>query len=156
MQNFKSNKSEILVSTPVVEVGIDIPNASIIMVEAADRFGLSQLHQLRGRVGRSGQQSYCLLFSESKNTQTLDRLKSLQTIFSGAELAELDLKLRGPGDVYGIAQHGIPKLKAASFSDTKLIQQSGQLAKKILPDLPEYPALEKKVNSINLKTVAPD
>lgn len=156
MSDFKNKKLDILVATPVVEVGIDIPNATIIMIEGSERFGLAQLHQLRGRVGRGDKQSYCLLFSDAQTELTKKRLKSLETIYSGAELAELDLKLRGPGNLYGTAQHGIPKLKIASFSDTLLIQKARFEAQKIFPYLSSYPLLEKKVNAINLQTITPD
>src|SRR5258708_8599414 len=114
LQHFREKKFAILVATPVVEVGIDIPNATVIMIEASERFGLAQLHQLRGRVGRGEKQSYCLLFTESRNGQTVNRLKSLETVYSGAELPDIDLKLRGSGTLYGTMQHGVPKLKAAS------------------------------------------
>ena len=156
MQDFKNKKSDILVATPVVEVGIDIPNATIIMIEAAERFGLAQLHQLRGRVGRGEKQSYCLLFSGSQNGSSLTRLKALETIYSGAELSELDLRLRGHGDFYGTAQHGVPKLKIASFGDTLLIQKTKQTADEIFPDISNYPILEQKINAITLKKVSPD
>lgn len=156
LKSFKDKKIDILVSTPVVEVGIDIPNATIMLIEEADRFGLAQLHQLRGRVGRSDKQSYCLLFTQSTNPVTLERLKSLETIFSGALLAELDLKLRGPGQIYGTAQHGVPSLKVASFSDFSLIEKTKKEATKILPKIDKYPLLLKKIEEINLKTVSPD
>lgn len=156
MRDFKNKKFDILVATPVVEVGIDIPNATIIVIEAADRFGLAQLHQLRGRVGRSDKQSYCLLYSDSQSENVTARLRAMEKTHSGAELAELDLKLRGPGDIYGTAQHGIPKLKVASFSDTGLIQKAGDAAKKILPAVKNYPALEEKLRSVNLKNISPD
>lgn len=156
MNDFKNNKSDILVATPVVEVGIDIPNATIIMIEASERFGLAQLHQLRGRVGRGDKQSYCLLFSEGQNETTAQRLKSLEKIYSGAELAELDLRLRGSGDLYGTAQHGIPKLKIASFADTNLIRQTKHAADEIFPRLSSYVILEEKVNALTLKNVSPD
>lgn len=156
MQDFKNKKYDILVATPVVEVGIDVSNATIIMIEAADRFGLAQLHQLRGRVGRGDKQSYCLLYSDSQTEKSLERLKSLEKTHSGAELAELDLKLRGPGDIYGTAQHGIPRLKAASFSDSRLIQTAGEAAKSVFPGLKKYPLLQEKVKNIRLENVSPD
>ncbi len=156
LDKFKRGQIDILVSTPVVEVGIDIPNATIMLIEEAERFGLSQLHQLRGRVGRSDKQSYCLLFTQSKNDVTLKRLKALETIYSGAELAELDLKLRGPGQIYGTVQHGIPRLKVASFSDFELIEKTRIEAQKILDNINKYPALLEKVNNLSSKDVSPD
>lgn len=156
LQEFREKKFDILVATPVVEVGIDIPNATVIMIEAAERFGLSQLHQLRGRVGRGDKQSYCLLFSENANPQTTNRLKSLETVYSGAELAEIDLKLRGPGTLYGTLQHGIPKLKAASFSDIALIQQAKQAADEIFPTLSAFVVLSEKLKKTATDTVSPD
>jgi ATP-dependent DNA helicase RecG len=156
LKSFRNGKIDILVSTPVVEVGIDIPNATIMMIEEAERFGLAQLHQLRGRVGRSDKQSFCLLFTQSENPQTLERLKSLEIIYSGAELAELDLKLRGPGQIYGTIQHGIPKLKVASFSDFLLIKKTKEEAVKIFKNINNYPKLLEKIESLNLKLVYPD
>lgn len=156
LEEFRNGSFDILVATPVVEVGIDIPNATIIMIEASERFGLAQLHQLRGRVGRGEKQSYCLLFTETKNDMTNQRLKAMETMYSGAELAELDLKLRGPGNMYGTAQHGIPKLKVASFSDTQLLQKARLAASELFPHLSSYPALEEKVNEVTLQTVSPD
>ena len=132
MDNFRANQLHILVATPVVEVGIDVPNATIMMIEAAERFGLASLHQLRGRVGRSNQQAYCLLFTESRSPDTVRRLKILEKKHNGLELAELDLKLRGPGEVYGTLQHGIPTLKIASLSDTRLIETTHEEALKLL------------------------
>ncbi len=156
LDNFKRGKLDILVATPVVEVGIDIPNATIMVIEAADRFGLSQLHQLRGRVGRSDKQSYCLLFTESENQTTIQRLKGMEKIYIGAELAELDLKLRGPGEIYGTAQHGIPELKIASFSDFSLIEKTRKEAEAIFPNLSKYPLLFEKIKKQNLKQISPD
>ncbi|MCL5797466.1 MAG: ATP-dependent DNA helicase RecG [Patescibacteria group bacterium] len=157
LSDFKEGKLDILVSTPVVEVGIDIPNATIMVIEAADRFGLAQLHQLRGRVGRRNIPSYCLLFTEKENASTLKRLKFLESTFSGPKLAELDLELRGPGELFGLRQHGSPGLKIASFSDIKLIEDSKSAAVEILStdiQLSNYPLLQKKIQSLSGKNVA--
>lgn len=156
LEQFRNKKIDTLVATPVVEVGIDIPNATIILIEAAERFGLSQLHQLRGRVGRGEKQSYCLLFTESQNQQSIQRLKAMETISVGAELAELDLKLRGHGELYGTMQHGASNLKIASFSDFKLIEKTKKAAEKIFPKLSEYPLLFEKLKNISIKNVSPD
>lgn len=156
LEKFRNGKIDILVATPVVEVGIDIPNATIAIIEASERFGLAQLHQLRGRVGRGDKQSYCLLFTESLNPQTLERLKAMEKYNFGAELAELDLKLRGPGEIYGTAQHGRKILRIASFSDFDLIKKVRCEAEKIFPNLNNYPKLLEKLKSINLKQVSPD
>lgn len=156
LDKFRNKKFDILVATPVVEVGIDIPNATIIVIEASERFGLSQLHQLRGRVGRGDKQSYCLLFTESTNPQTIQRLKAMETSNIGAELAELDLKLRGPGDMYGTAQHGSHQLKIASFSDFPLIEKARNAAKDIFPKIKEYPVLYDKLKIITAQAISQD
>lgn len=156
LSDFKNQKFDILVATPVVEVGIDIPNADIILIEAAERFGLSQLHQLRGRVGRNNRQAYCLLFTESKNPGTIQRLKAMEKTNIGAELAELDLKMRGPGEIYGTRQSGRNFLKVASFSDFDLIQTTRNEAQRIAPILNKYPSLANKVDELNTKEVSPD
>jgi len=156
LEKFRKNELAILVATPVVEVGIDIPNATIIMIEASERFGLAQLHQLRGRVGRGDKQSYCLLFTDSKSALNSQRLKGMETMFAGAELAELDLKLRGPGNLYGTAQHGVPKLKVATFSDQIMIQKARYAADDIFDELKNYPKLEEKINEVTLQIVSPD
>lgn len=144
IKKFASGQTDILVSTPVIEVGIDIQNATIILIENAERFGLAQLHQLRGRVGRSFKDSYCLLFSSTTTPETLSRLKAMETIDSGLKLAELDLKLRGPGDLYGLKQHGFTNLKIASFSDANLVKQTQKVSKDLALN---HPSLLK-----NLKT----
>lgn len=157
--DFREGKIEILVATPVVEVGIDIPAATIMLIEGADRFGLAQLHQLRGRVGRSLRQSYCLLFTQSSSYQVGKRLKAMESYHSGADLAELDLKLRGPGELYGTRQHGFPRLKIASFSDFDLIEKTRADAQKILAgdlNLDQYPLLQAKLKKITISKVAPD
>lgn len=144
IKKFASGQTDILISTPVIEVGIDIQNATIILIENAERFGLAQLHQLRGRVGRSFKNSYCLLFSSTTTPETLSRLKAMETIDSGLKLAELDLKLRGPGDLYGLKQHGFTNLKIASFSDANLVKQTQKVSKDLALN---HPSLLK-----NLKT----
>jgi len=150
LTDFRGKKYHILLATPVVEVGIDIANATIMVIEGADRFGLGGLHQLRGRVGRGEKQSYCLLFTESLEEKTLTRLKAMETIHSGPELAELDLKLRGAGDVFGIRQHGIPMLKIATLSDMDLMTETKTAAESIIDDdlelshLPHLRELAKK------------
>jgi len=128
IHQFATKKLDILVATPVIEVGIDIPNATIIQIEGAERFGLASLHQLRGRVGRGSKQSYCLLFPSSNHATAINRLKHLETHQNGLELAEIDLKLRGPGDLFGLRQSGFIELKIASLNDLQLIQATHQAA----------------------------
>lgn len=128
MQRFASGECDILVSTTVVEVGVDVPNATVMMIENADRFGLSQLHQLRGRVGRSSHQSYCYLVTSDTNKPS-QRLREIEKSNDGFYLAEVDLKLRGPGEIYGRAQHGALNLQIATLADTKLIARASHEAK---------------------------
>jgi ATP-dependent DNA helicase RecG len=156
MEDFKTGRYQILVATPVVEVGIDIAAATIILIEGAERFGLAQLHQLRGRVGRGNTQSYCLFLTESNSQNALNRLKNLTSIFSGSLLAELDLKLRGPGDIYGLRQHGYPDLKAADLNDQKLIIQTKQAALSLLPRLSQLPLLRKALETYTIAEVTPN
>jgi ATP-dependent DNA helicase RecG len=156
LNQFKEKKLDILVSTPVVEVGIDIPSATIMLIEAADRFGLAQLHQLRGRVGRSAKQSYCLLFTSHKSNQQLRRLKAMQEYHSGFKLAEIDLKLRGPGEIYGLRQHGFSQLKIASFTDTDLIEKTKLWAQKIGKKLAQFPLLKEKIKKDKIRNIEPN
>jgi len=149
LQQYRDKKISILVATPVVEVGIDIPSATIMVVEAADRFGLSQLHQLRGRVGRGSEKSHCLLFSESTSPKVLERLEAMERENSGLALAEIDLRLRGPGEVFGLKQHGLPNLKVASLLDSELITKTRNAAQKLFtedPTLSHYPLLSATLN----------
>ncbi len=122
MQSFRDGKLDILVSTPVVEVGIDVPNATVMLVEAADRFGLSQLHQFRGRVGRGNKRSYCLLLAEKPSAEGIERLRAIERIYDGFALAEKDLELRGPGEFFGTRQSGLPDLRMARLSDVALLE----------------------------------
>jgi len=151
MTKFKANQYQILVSTSVVEVGIDVPNATIMMIEGAERFGLSQLHQFRGRVGRGEHQSYCFLFMQTESDGAKQRLKAMVDHNSGFKLAEIDLELRGPGQIFGIRQSGIPDLKMASLSDSITINKAREAAQKIItrdPGLTGYPLLADKLNEM--------
>ena len=123
MEQFASGEIDILVSTTVVEVGVDVPNANLMVVENAESYGLAQLHQLRGRVGRGASQAYCYLLT-SGDTYPSKRLRELEKSNDGFYLAEVDLKLRGPGEIYGALQHGALDLRIASLSDTKLISRA--------------------------------
>jgi ATP-dependent DNA helicase RecG len=122
MQRFRSGELDILVSTPVVEVGVDVPNATVMLIEGADRFGLAQLHQFRGRVGRGQHQSYCLLLADTPSAEAKERLSLLERIRNGFVLAEEDLRLRGPGEFFGTRQSGLPDLKMAKLSDVELLE----------------------------------
>ncbi|MBH1956202.1 ATP-dependent DNA helicase RecG [Candidatus Saccharibacteria bacterium] len=147
MSQFSSGDIDILVSTTVVEVGVDVPNATIIMIENADRFGLSQLHQLRGRVGRSSHQSYCCLVM-SDSSKPSQRLKAIEKSNDGFYLAEVDLQLRGPGEIYGRSQHGALNLQIATLADTKMIARAQQAAKSFVEtgeDLLQYKQLASQV-----------
>jgi ATP-dependent DNA helicase RecG len=147
MRRFASGEVDILVSTTVVEVGVDVPNATVILIEDADRFGLAQLHQLRGRVGRSVHQSYCYLMVSSSKAPS-QRLKEVEKSNDGFYLAEVDLKLRGPGEIYGRAQHGELNLQVASLADTKLITRAQKAAKAFVvtgSDLLQYKQLHTDV-----------
>ncbi len=145
MAAFAAGESDILVCTTVVEVGVDVPNASLMIVENAERFGLSQLHQLRGRVGRGRHQSYCVLVSDHQNPDTRARLRALCATNDGFVIAEEDLKLRGPGDFFGSRQHGLPELHIADLAgDVRVLQEAREAAEALLAEDPELSALENR------------
>lgn len=152
MSRFKSGETQLLVATTVVEVGVDVPNATIIMIENAERFGLSQLHQLRGRVGRGSAQSYCILIAGMMNDEIRQRLKIMTETSDGFKISEYDLKLRGAGDFFGERQHGLPEMKIAdAYSDRELIAAAQSAARDIMeasPDLSEFPLLKRDVDKM--------
>lgn len=158
LDQFSQKEIDILVTTPVVEVGIDFPNATIIVIEAAERFGLAQLHQLRGRVGRGDKQSHCLLFTETDNEKTTKRLNVFARLQNGIELAEYDLKMRGAGELYGTRQHGFTNLKIASLSDFDLIASTDRATDVFLSRyaLADYPVITKKLEALNRSSVSKD
>lgn len=157
MLKFKNKEFDILVSTTVVEVGIDIPNATIILIEGAERYGLAQLHQLRGRVGRSSVQSYCVLFT-SDNFPITERLKFFARTRSGMELAEYDFRHRGAGDMFGTSQHGLDGLKVASLFDYALVSESQNMASKFfsLYNPKKYPHIAQRLERFTVDKVAKD
>ncbi len=147
MRQFKNGTVDILVSTAVVEVGIDVPNATVMMIEGAERFGLAQLHQFRGRVGRGEHQSYCLLFTDSKSKATKERLTALVQSEDGFALAEKDLALRGPGQFFGTQQSGLPDLAMEGLKDVQMIEQAQEAVQTFLEQssLTEHPQLAAKM-----------
>ncbi len=152
MAAFSAHETDVLVSTTVIEVGVDVPNASLMIIENAERFGLSQLHQLRGRVGRGPHQSYCVLVSDSRNEETQARLKVMAKTSDGFKIAEEDLRLRGPGDFFGQRQHGLPGLRIADIGcDTGLLKEAQTAAAELLdadPDLTTCPAMAERVRDL--------
>jgi ATP-dependent DNA helicase RecG len=152
MEGFSKGEIDLIVSTSVVEVGVDVPNATIMMIEDADRFGLAQLYQLRGRVGRGEHQSFCFLFTESHSETIKKRLESILTAKNGFELAEKDLEIRGPGEFLGNEQSGMPDIAMRGLQNPALVRNARSAAEKYLaedPSLEKYPALKDKVNRLN-------
>ena len=146
MKRFKNQEFDVLVSTSVIEVGIDIPNATMMVIEGAERFGLSQLHQFRGRVGRSAVQSYCFLYTTKREQRSARRLRAMVDHTDGFKLAEIDLEIRGPGQVYGLRQSGLPDLKIASIMDGRTIAMARQKAAELLEkdgNLSSFPLLQR-------------
>ncbi len=157
MGQFARKELDILVSTAVIEVGVNVPNATIMMIEGADRFGLAQLHQFRGRVGRGDQQSYCLLFTDSRSETAQSRLLAMEKHTSGFDLAELDLQLRGPGEIYGTKQSGLPDFKMASLTDSDLIYKTREAALLLLQEdanLDKFPQLKQEWDKYQQKKQA--
>jgi len=133
MADFRANRSQILLSTSLIEVGVDVPNATVMLIENAERFGLAQLHQLRGRIGRGAHESYCILVSDAKNEEAQERLKILEETIDGFKTADADLKLRGPGELLGQEQSGMPKFRFGNLvEDLELIRQAREIAKQAL------------------------
>ena len=157
MAAFSTGELDILVSTTVVEVGVDVPNAAVMVVEDADRFGLSQLHQLRGRVGRGKHKSYCILFSDSPSEQTRRRLKVMTQTNDGFQIAQEDLELRGPGDFFGRRQHGLPNLKLADLQcDVEVMQQARSAAEEMLRADPALEAPAHRQIAEKIRTLFAD
>ena len=157
MASFARGEADVMVATTVIEVGVDVPNATLMVIEDADRFGLSQLHQLRGRVGRGKAKSYCILTSHNKNTETLQRLKALCKTTDGFKIAEEDLKLRGPGDFFGSRQSGLPTFRVANLSCDLQTLQAAQAAStewidaEGTADTPEAAALRDRIGELFLR-----
>ncbi|EKE15013.1 MAG: ATP-dependent DNA helicase RecG [uncultured bacterium] len=158
MSDFKDKKIDILVSTPVVEVGIDIPDATIMIVEGAERFGLASLHQLRGRVGRSYKQSYCLLYSENLTEKTTKRLNYFCKNNLGVKLAEFDLLNRGAGNIFGTEQHGFVNLKIANLADFELISKTKKAVEYFVGkyEIGDWEGLEKAVQKYKGERISRD
>ncbi|MEK7066587.1 MAG: helicase-related protein, partial [Patescibacteria group bacterium] len=150
MGDFADGKIQILCATSVVEVGVNVPNATVIVIEGAERFGLAQLHQLRGRVIRSNDQAYCYIFSESKSEKTVERLKALKTAKNGFELAELDLTLRGIGELDGKKQWGITDIGMEAIKNIRMVEAARTEVENILdldPDLSKHSLIQEKIKN---------
>jgi ATP-dependent DNA helicase RecG len=153
MRRFRDGQADILVSTAVIEVGIDIPNATVMMIEGADRFGLAQLHQFRGRVGRGADKSYCLLLSDDPSEVGRQRLELMEETTDGFKLAEADMAIRGPGQFFGTKQSGLPGLKVAKLSDVKLIELTRNEAARMLDEDSGLTAIHHRLLNHKVRTM---
>ena len=153
MQRFRDNKAQVLVSTSVVEVGVDVPNATIMMIEGAERFGLAQLHQFRGRVGRSEKKSYCFILPSSYSADVFRRLKALTEAKSGFELAEYDLEFRGAGELSGRKQSGLSDIGMEALKNLKMVEAARFEAREIIEQktLASYPLLNTKIKELQME-----
>lgn len=142
MRAFRDAECDVLISTSVVEVGVDVPNATVILIEGAERFGLAQLHQFRGRVGRSNHPAVCMLVTDQAEPDAYERLQVMVESRNGLELAERDLQIRGPGDFFGVRQSGLPDLRMARLSDADLIEAARAAADRLLGRDPRLEAAE--------------
>lgn len=154
MDGFHCGDIRVLVSTTVIEVGVNVPSATVMVIMNAERFGLAQLHQLRGRIGRGKQQSYCILVTPSKKPLALKRLKLLTTTHDGFKLAEEDLRLRGPGEFFGVRQHGLPEFKLANLAtDSSVLLQAKELVHEVLQNDPQLQLDQHRTMRLKIKEV---
>lgn len=145
VEKFRKGEIKVLVSTPVIEVGIDVPEASVMVIESAERYGLASLHQLRGRVGRGEKEGFCLAFLGTSSRNAYARLKNLEKIDNGTELAEIDMRVRGQGDIFGSLQHGFKKFKVADVFNVRMLEEAKEEAQEIYPFLDHYPLLKERL-----------
>ena len=149
MRRFREGAIAALVATTVIEVGVDVPNATLMLLHHAERFGLAQLHQLRGRIGRSGHKGWCILLTDGKNPEALEKLSILEQSSDGFEIAEADLRLRGPGDVLGTAQSGLADLRFTDFlADTALLREARALADAVLAEDPGLTGVRRELRPL--------
>jgi ATP-dependent DNA helicase RecG len=149
MRRFREGEIAALVSTTVIEVGVDVPNATVMILHHAERFGLAQIHQLRGRIGRGGHKGYCILLTDGKNPEAMEKLKVLEQTSDGFEIAEADLRLRGPGDVLGTQQSGLADLRFTDFlADTALLREARAMADKVIAEDPTLENAHRELRSL--------
>lgn len=149
MRRFREGETAVLVATTVIEVGVDVPNASVMILHHAERFGLAQLHQLRGRIGRGGHKGYCILLTDGKNSESMEKLKVLERTADGFEIAEADLRMRGPGDVLGTVQSGLAEFRFVEFlADTALLRESRALADQVIDEDPHLDGIHQHLKSL--------